>query len=148
MKRLAICASVLTLAACGGGKSGLSGTLTKAQYDGKLSHLCLLASDQYRELHLDNTVAAWKHDAAQITRIERSFRTKLAALEPPRAIASDVAAYLRTNDKATRDTLAAVAAAKAGDAAKLHAEIKRSNKDSLATWPSAKLIGATGCYIG
>ena len=38
MKRLAICVAVLGLAACGG--SG-GGTLTKAQYDAKLSRLCL-----------------------------------------------------------------------------------------------------------
>lgn len=148
---LALSASVLALAACGGGGGGTaggSGTLTKAGYDAKLSHLCLLASDQYRELHLENSVASWKHYAPQITRIEQSFDAKLAALKPPSSIAADVAAYTRANGKASRETLAAVAAAKAGDAAKLHLEIKESNKASLATWPSAKAIGATGCYIG
>lgn len=144
MKWLAVCAAVLALAACGGGGA----TLTKAQYDAKLSHLCLLASDQYRELHLDNSVASWKNDATQITRIEQSFKTRLAALKPPSSIASAAADYTRANGKATRDTLAAVAAAKAGDTAKLHAKIKQSNRDSLATWPSAKVIGAKGCYIG
>lgn len=145
MKRLALGFAVLALAACGG--SG-GDTLTKAQYDARLSRLCLVAADQLRELHLDTTVAAWKHDAAQITRIERSFQTKLAALKPPGSIESTVAAYTKANNKATQETLAAVEAAKAGDAARLHAQIALSNRDSLATWASARKIGATGCYIG
>lgn len=143
---LAICGAVLALAACGGSAGGA--TLTKAQYDSKLSHLCLVAADQFRELHLDNTVAAWRHDAQQISTIERSFQTKLAALKPPASITRAVATYVAKNDKATLDTEAAVAAARAGDAAKLHQLIDRSNHDDLATWPAAKEIGAKGCFIG
>jgi hypothetical protein len=144
-RRLALCGVVLALAACG---SSGGGTLTKAQYDAKLSRLCLVASDQFRELHLGNDVAGWKHDAQEITRIEHSFQTKLAALSPPDSIKAAVDEYTAANDKVTQETLAAVAAAKAGDAAKLHALINRANSDSLATWPAAKKIGAKGCYIG
>ena len=84
MRRLA-CLALLTgfaVAGCGGGGGG--GGLTKAQYDAKLSYLCLAAADQVRELHLDVTVASWKHDGAALTRIEQSFKRRLAALEPPR----------------------------------------------------------------
>ena len=145
MKRLAICAAVLGLAACGGSSAS---TLTKAQFDAKLSHLCLVADDQFRELHVDDTVASFAHDGPQILRINASFAAKLRALKPPESIKSAVAAYTAAEAKAAQDDKDAVAAAKAGDAAKLHAAIVRANHDGLATWPFAKQIGAKGCYIG
>ena len=145
MRRLAICVVLLGLAACGGSSAS---TLTKAQYDAKLSRLCLVAADQFRELHLDNTIASYTHDAQEILRIDRSFAAKLAALTPPDSIKSAVADYTAANAKFAQDDKDAVEAAKAGDAAKLHAAIARGNHDSLATWPFAKQIGAKGCYIG
>lgn len=138
------CVAVLALAACGG--SGAA-TLTKAEYDAKLSHLCLLAADQFRELHLDNTVASWKHDGPQVIRIDQNFTHKLAALKPPSSIASAVADYRTASAKSSKDDRNAVAAAKAGDATKLRAAITRGNKDNNATMASAKAIGATGCYV-
>ena len=139
----AISVAVLALAACGGGGA----TLTKAEYDAKLSHLCLLAADQFRELHLDITVASWKHDAPEIIRIDQNFANKLAALKPPNSIAAAVADYRKASDKSFQDDKNAVAAAKAGDAAKLRAAITQGNKDNNATFPSAKAIGARGCYF-
>lgn len=146
MKRLAVGGFVLALAACGGGSS-VGGTLTKAQYDAKVSHLCLVSADQFRELHLDNTVGDWKHYATSITHIDQGFATKLAALKPPASIATAAASYRTANAKAFQDDKDAIAAAKAGYAAKLRATIKQANKDTLAAWPYAKTIGATGCYI-
>jgi len=140
------CVAVLALAACGGGGGGAA-TLTKRQYDAKLSHLCLLAADQFRELHLDITVPSWKHDATEIIRIEQNFANKLASLKPPSSIAAAVADYRKANDKSFQDDRNAVAAAKAGDAAKLRAAITQGNKDNNATFPSAKVIGARGCYF-
>ena len=130
------------MAACGG--SGTA-TLTKQQYASKLSRLCLLAADQLRELHLDNTVPAWRADGHRIVAIEQSFNRKLAALKPPHSIQ---AAYTKANEGDFRDTEAAVAAAKAGDANGLRAAVRRANRDNLATAAPAREIGAAGCYIG
>jgi hypothetical protein len=140
------CFAVLALAACGGGGGG-GGKLTKAEYDARLSHLCSLAADQFRELHLDITVASWKHDAPEIIRIDQNFANKLAALKPPSSIAAAVADYRKANAKSFQDDKNAIAAAKAGDAAKLRAAIAQANKDNDATFPSAKAIGARGCYF-
>jgi hypothetical protein len=136
---------VLALAACGGGGAP---TLTKAEYASKLSRLCLVAADQLRELHLDISVAAWKADGPRVVAIEQSFNHKLAALKAPDSIKTAVTAYTKANDKGFRDTEDAVAAAKAGDANKFHAELTQANKDNLATGAPAKAIGAQGCYIG
>ena len=137
------CLAVLALAACGRDAA----TLTQAEYDAKLSHLCSLAADQFRELHLDITVASWRHDAPEIIRIDQNFANKLAALKPPNSIAAAVADYRKASDKSFQDDKNAVAAAKAGDAAKLRAAITQGNKDNNATFPSAKAIGARGCYF-
>ncbi len=145
MKRLALGGFVLALAACGGGSGG--GMLTKAQYDAKLSHLCLSSSDQVHELHISLGLLAWKVDGPRLVRIEKGFVTHMDALKAPDSITSAVTAYRAANEKAIADTQAAVDAAKAGDNAKLQAEIKQSNKDELATYPSAKQIGARDCYF-
>ncbi len=134
---------VLALAACGGG-----GGLTKAQYDTKVSHLCLLAADQMRELHLDNSIGAWQHSGPSVVRVAEHFDKSLAALKAPGDIAADAAAYLKANEKLASDYKAAVAAANDGDRAKLLAAGNRSTRDGAATFPAAKAIGATGCYIG
>ena len=133
---------VLALAACGGG-----GGLTKAQYDAKVSGLCLLAADQLRELHRDNSAGAWRHYGPTVVHIEKHFDKSLAALKAPGDIAADARAFLTANEKLAADDMAAVAAANAGDGAKLRAAVIRSNKDGAATFPAAKAIGATGCYI-
>jgi hypothetical protein len=73
--------------------------LTKEQYASKLSHLCLVAADQLRELHVDNGVAAWQADGPRILAIERRFNRKLAALKPPESIQAAVAAYTSANDR-------------------------------------------------
>jgi len=145
MQRLALCVVVLVLGACGGGSSS---TLTKAQYDTKLSHLCLLSSDQIRELHLTGTIGDFRHYARSIAHIDKEFLKQLAALKPPASIAAAAAGYARESAKAAQDNDDAIAAAKAGDNVKLHAALTQLNHDSLAAWPYAKTMGATGCYIG
>jgi hypothetical protein len=135
-------ALVLGLAACGGASG-----LTKAQYDAKVSRLCLLAADRLRELHVDNSLGAWRHSGADVVRIARRFDNSLAALKAPGDIAAEAAAYLDANKQVLADYKAAVAAAMAGDRAKLRAAGNRSNKDGTATFAAAKAIGATGCYI-
>ena len=148
MKALFVISSlvVLALTACGGGSGGAA-TLTKAEYDAKLSHLCLVAADQFRELHLDNTLASWRHEAPDVIRIDQNFAHKLAALKPPKTIAAAAAGYRRASSKASQDDRNAVAAADAGNAANLLAAIKQANKDNTATFPAAKAIGARGCYL-
>ena len=136
---------MLALAACGG--SG-GATLTKEQYASKLSHLCLVAADQLRELHVDNGVAAWQADGPRILAIERRFNRKLAALKPPESIQAAVAAYTSANDRGFRATQDAVGAAEAGDAKRLQAALKQANEHDLATGPAAKKIRAAGCYVG
>ena len=133
---------VLALAACGSG-----GGLTRAQYDAKLSRLCLRSADQFRELHLDLSVGVWRHSASDILRIDRNFAAKLAALRPPASIASAAATHAKATANVAQDDRNAVAAAKAADATKLRAAIAQENKDNEATFPSAKAIGATGCYV-
>ena len=133
---------VLALAACGGG-----GGLTKAQYAARVSRLCLDSADQFRELHLGLSVDDWRHYASDVLRIERNFAAKLAALKPPASIASEAAAFSKATAKVAQDDRDAVAAAQAGDGARLHAALDQANRDALGTYPSAKAIGATGCYI-
>lgn len=139
---LAACLPALALTACGAG-----GTLTKAQYDAKVNRLCLVASDQFRELRLDNTVAGWKHDASNIVEIEQHFDNALAALKPPSSIAPAATAFLRAYEKLAQDAKDAVAAAKAGDRAKWRAAIAAGDNADRATYPPAKAMGAKGCYV-
>jgi hypothetical protein len=141
----AACALLLALAACGGGGTP---TLTQREYAARLSRLCLVSADRLRELHLDTKVTAWRANGRLVLATERSFNRRLAALEPPAAIQSAVAAYTNANDRSFRDTEAAVAAARAGNASKLRAGLRRAGKDDLATGTPAKTIGASGCYIG
>ena len=141
-RTLVLLSLVLALAACGGG-----GGLTKAQYDAKVSHLCLLAADQMRELHMDNSIVAWQHSGQSVVRVAEQFDKSLAALKAPGDIAADAAAYLKANEKLVSDYKAAVVAANADDRATLRAAGNRSTKDGAATVPAAKAIGATGCYI-
>lgn len=145
MKRLPLVAAVLALPACG---SSNAGTLTKAQYDANVNQLCLRSADAFRELHLDNTVADWKHYASNIIHIDRHFVATLSALKPPPAIAAEAAIYKTANEKVLKDDEVAVVVARAGDSAMLWAAIARANRDDRATFPSAKKIGATACYIG
>ena len=143
MKRIAPLVAVLGLAACGG-----ASTPTKAQYDAKVNRLCLVSADQNRELHIDNTVADWKsHLGASVVKIDKHFTTKLAEWTPPASIASAAAAFATANARVTNDDEAAVAAAKANAGAQLQIALNNANKDALATFRSAKAIGATGCYI-
>ncbi|HLX33426.1 MAG TPA: hypothetical protein VKR79_11795 [Gaiellaceae bacterium] len=148
MKTLAIgtAVSVLALAACGSGGGGGS-TLTKAQYDAKVSRLCLVNADAFRELHLDDTVGDYKAFGSSIIHLDQSFATKLAALKPPSSIASEASAFGKANALAAQDDKDAVAAAKAGDAAKLKTLIAKYNHDEVATYPSAKAMGARDCYF-
>lgn len=146
MKALAICFAVLALAACGGSSSGA--TLTKAQYDAKLSRLCLVAADQFRELHMNNSLADWRHYAADVSRIERHFDDALAALKPPKELAGGATLFLVENHALLDDDGGAAAAARAGDRASFREYIDSAREDARSSSITAKRIGATGCYIG
>ncbi len=139
---LPLCACVLALAACGGGSSGL----TTAQYDARVSRLCLLASDRFRELHLTNTLGAYSHNAESIVDMNTEFLKQLAKLKPPAEIAAAAAAYARATAAFARDDKSAVTAARAGDAARFRAAIDQANRDTAAARPYARRMGATGCY--
>ncbi len=145
MLRRALILSLLVaaLAACGGSSS----SLTKAQYDAKVNRLCLLAADQLRELHMDNSIGAWQHSGSSVVRVDEHFDTALAALKAPSEIATGAAAFLKANEKVATDDKAALIAAMSDDRAGLRAAGNRSTKDSAATSPAVKAIGATGCYI-
>jgi formate dehydrogenase maturation protein FdhE len=142
MKRLGLLVAVLGLAACGG-----SSGLTKAQYDARVNRLCLVSADRFRELHLDNTIGDYRHYASSIVHIDEAFAKQLARWKPPASIASAATAFAKANEKVARDDTKAIAAARAGDSAKLQAAIKQANTDGLATSAPARAIGATGCYI-
>src|SRR5438093_690615 len=87
---LGVCA--LGLAACGGKASNAltstSNALTTAQYAAKVSHLCLIAGDAARELHLTLAMGDWSHNGMQINSINARFNKGLAALTPPPDIAN------------------------------------------------------------
>ncbi len=106
------------------------------------------SSDQFRELHLGDTIGDYRHYATSIVHIDKEFLKQLASWKPPASIAAAAAGYARENAKAAQDDKNAIAAAKAGHNAKLRAAIKQANRDSLAALPYAKTMGATGCYIG
>ena len=144
-ERVAVCALVLALAACGGSSSA---TLSKEQYDSKMSRLCLVAADQIREVHYLTSVAALRAEGSRVVAIERRFNHKLASLKPPDSIRAAAAAYLRADERKVRDFEAAVAAAKARDRGKLQEALGQAITDTRATGPLAKKIGAAGCYIG
>jgi len=142
---LPLAAVVLVTAACGGGGS----TLTKAQYAAKLSHLCLVAADQVRELHMDGSAASWKHDGRRRVAIGTRFEGALTSLKPPPSIANAVAAYTAASDREfedDRDALALVEG-RLHELTTLHALTDEANLDYLATARPAKRIGAAGCYI-
>ena len=136
---LPLAAIVLALAACGGG----SGTLTRAQYAARVSHLCLLAADQIRELHPGTGGIG---DLRSIVHIDKEFLKQLAALKPPASIAAAAAGYAREMAKAAQDNKNAMVATKAGDRFKLYGAFEHRNHDGAAAWPYAKTMGATGCY--
>lgn len=135
---LPLCACLLGLAACDG-----SSGLAKAEYDAQISRLCLVAADRFRELHSSTAISTPEHYQA-IVRINSDFLKRLAKLKPPAEIAVPAAAYARAMAKFAQDEKTAVAAARAGNDAKLHAAMKRVNGDTGA--PYAKAMGATGCY--
>ena len=139
---LPVFACVLALAACGG-----SSGLTKEQYDAKVSHLCLLAADQFREMHLMNTTDDWRYYAPRIVHVRVHFAKALAALKPPSAIAPDAAGYLRANRKALADDKRAIAAARAGDTVGFVRALRAEHRDDRTANRTAKAVGATGCYI-
>ncbi len=140
-----VVAVALVGASCGGGGKK---QLDKEHYASALTKLCLLGSDQVRELHVDNTVAAWKHAGDELVKIEENFQKKFDALTPPDEIADAAREYRDANAKVLEDTRDAVSAAKDGDAAKLLAALQKSNTDNQDTWPPAQEIGATGCFPG
>ena len=140
---LPVCGCVLALAACGG-----SSGLTKAQYDAKVSRLCLVAADQYRELHLTYSIGDYRHNGAAIVHIGEHFDKALAALKPPSSIASEAAAFLARSTSSAADVKSAVAAAQARNVTTFLLAIHQASRDGSAASQSAKAMGATGCYIG
>lgn len=143
MKRLALLLAVLALAACGG-----ASTLTKAQYDAKVSRLCLVAADQFRELHPTYTIGDYQHDGAAIVRIGRHFDQALAALKPPSSIAAEAAVFVAANKKVWADEKNLLGAAQAGTPATFLPALGQLSHDNEATKQPARAIGATGCYVG
>jgi hypothetical protein len=138
---LAVVALVLALAACGAGTS----RLTKAQYRTRVSQLCLLAADQFREMHLVNTIGDWRYNATKIVHMRVRFNKALAALKPPLAIASKAAAVLGASKNALADDRRVIAAARAGDDAGFGHALGAQKSDQLFALRSEMAIGATGC---
>ena len=141
---LTLCACALGIAAACGGTG--TKTLTKEQYAAKVSHLCLVAAEGFHQLHIGIALSDWRDHATEITSVVQHFNRSLAALTPPPEVAHAATPFVSANKKVLKDDLAAVAAAKAGDAGKLHAALVRGNMDVGATYQFAEAIGATGCY--
>src|SRR5437868_14779473 len=98
-------ASVLAFAACGGGPPPV---IVTPHYAARVSHLCLIAADQFRELHLTNTIGDYRHDATAIVHINSVFLNQLAKLNPPTELARPAAAYARAIAKSAKDQQNAV----------------------------------------
>jgi hypothetical protein len=141
---LPVCALVLALAACGGGGTH---RLTKEEYDAKVSHLCLLAADQFREMHLENTLADWQYNANRIVRIRIRFDNALAALKAPPSIKTDAAEFLASNKNALDDDRHVIGAARGGDRLEFLHALRSEHGDYRFAYHTAEAIGATGCYI-
>jgi hypothetical protein len=143
---LGVCA--LGLAACGGKASNALTTnaLTSAQYAAKASHLCLIAGDAAREMHLTLAMGDWSHNGAEINSINARFTKGLAALTPPSDIAHAAEEFRSRYKWVEDDDRAVVAAAQAGDRKKFHAALVKGGRDLSATYPWAQAVGATGCY--
>jgi hypothetical protein len=135
------------LAACGGGSSDTSATLTKEQYTKKLGRLCLVSDDALRELHMDVDVGQWAAQGDAVLKINQTFLRGLDALAPPDEIKDTVADYRQHVADASDATKEAVAAAKAGDGKELRAALARSSKAYEASWGPAKDMGAEGCFF-
>ena len=139
---LAVLALALAVAGCGGGgKHGL----TKEEYNAKVNHLCLLAADQFREMHLLNTMDDWQRNATEIVRIRMHFNKALAAVKPPPAIKTDAESLLVANKNAVDDDRYAIAAAQAGDRLSFFHALRADSRDQRAAHRAAVLIGAEGC---
>lgn len=134
---------VLALAACGGGHH----RLTAAEYDAAVNRLCLRAADQFREMHLLNTMDDWQRNAARIVRIRVRFSKEFAALKPPAFLKTNAAAFLGANENALADDRIAIAAAQAGDYEGFLHGIRAEHSDNRSGHRSAQAIGASGCYI-
>jgi len=141
---LLVCALVLALAACGGGGPT---RLTKEQYAAKVSHLCLLSEDQFRELHLENTVGDWQRYANKIVRIRVHFNKALAALKPPPSIKADVADFVAANKNALEDDKFVIGAARDGDSLEFLHALRSEHGDHRFAYHAARAFGAKGCYI-
>jgi hypothetical protein len=147
MRRLSLLLLASTCAlgvvACGGSSSK---ALTGAQYQAKVSHLCVLAGDGFHELHLTLSMADWRRHADEITAINDTFHRKVTALVPPPEVQHNADSFIAAYQKVFADDLAAIDAAKANDAKKFHAALSKAGQDVAATYPWASAIGAGGCY--
>jgi hypothetical protein len=148
MRRMLLVGAVVALAGvvagCGGGKKAAG--LTKQAYAAAQSKICLLASDQLRELHLEATVSAYKARGDNVLKIEEAAIKKIDALVPPAEIKAAAKLYSDANHVVLADVKAAVSAAKAGDRTKFQQAFAKSNTDNSATYAPAKEIGARSCY--
>jgi hypothetical protein len=143
MRRASLLLTVgVALAGCGG-----SGGLTKEQYAAKVSRLCVLAADQVRELHMGNSVSAWKSYGPQVVHIARHFDNALAALKAPSDIATDAAAYLKASENVLAADEAILETAQIGDPGPLQVALTVGDKYSRTSSLRAKKLGATGCYV-
>ena len=130
----------------GGGNGGTAGALSKDEFASKVSNLCLLADDQVHELHMTNSIIAWKNYGDRVVKIGQSFIDKVGALKAPDEIKGAVQEYLDANKKVVEDLRTATADAKKNDRKGMLAALAQGNKDNDDTWPPAKEIGAKSCY--
>jgi hypothetical protein len=135
-------AAVLVLAGCGGG-GGV--TLTKQEYVKALNRICLVGSDQFRELHLENTVADWKARGDHIVSITENATKKFQALSPPDELKGAAKEYNDAEDRFTAEIKNAVNAAKEGDATRFHEALSKSDAANTDSNVAARKIGAADC---
>ena len=110
-----------------------------------LNRICLVASDQFRELHLENTVGDWKARGDHIVKITEGATKKFKALTPPDELKDAAKQYNDAEDRFTAEIKNAVNAANAGDAAKFHAALSKSDKANTDSNVAAQKIGAADC---
>jgi hypothetical protein len=139
----------LTVAGCGGGAgNGPGDTLAKSELAAKADSICKKASNDLgdlpplTDLHDPKQVEAYFGAAKPIAERQNAA---LKALRPAADVKADYSAFVAQTDRATRLLSSTYEAAKAKDAARGRALLRRLSTTISATDLAAARLGMTAC---